>query len=53
LAKRAFELGESDLASLLRARNRAADAALELERKRIEHQRAIARYNQILGVMPQ
>jgi outer membrane protein TolC len=53
LAKRAFELGESDLATLLRARNRAADAALELERRRIEHQRAIARYNQILGVMPQ
>jgi outer membrane protein TolC len=53
LAKRAFELGESDLATLLRARNRAADAALELERRRIEHQRAIARSNQILGVMPQ
>jgi outer membrane protein TolC len=53
LAKRAFELGESDLATLLRARNLAADAALELERKRIEHQRAIARYNQILGVIPQ
>ncbi len=52
LAKRAFELGESDLATLLRARNLAADAALELERKRTEHQRAIARYNQILGVMP-
>lgn len=52
LAKRAFELGESDLATLLRARNLAADAALELERKRNEHQRAIARYNQILGVMP-
>ena len=53
LAKRAFELGESDLATLLRARNLAADAALELERKRIEHLRAIARYNQILGVIPQ
>jgi outer membrane protein TolC len=53
LAKRAFELGESDLVTLLRARNLAADAALELDRKRVEHQRAIARYNQILGVMPQ
>ena len=52
LAKRAFELGESDLVQLLRARNLAADAALELERKRLEHQRAIARHNQILGVMP-
>jgi outer membrane protein TolC len=53
LAKRAFELGESDLVALLRARNLAADAALTLERRRIEHQRAIARYNQILGVIPQ
>jgi len=53
LAKRAFELGESDLVTLLRARNLAADAALELDRRRVEHQRAVARYNQILGVMPQ
>ena len=52
LAKRAFELGESDLVQLLRARNLAADATLDLERKRLEHQRAIARHNQVLGVMP-
>jgi outer membrane protein TolC len=52
LAQRAFELGESDLVQLLRARNLAADAALELERKRLEHERAIARHNQIFGVMP-
>ncbi len=52
LARRAFELGESDLVQLLRARNLAADATLGLENKRLEQQRAIARYNQILGVMP-
>ena len=52
LANRAFELGESDLVTLLRARNQAADAAIDLQRKRLEHQRAIARHNQIHGVIP-
>lgn len=53
MAKRAFELGESDLATLLRARNLAADAALTLQHRLIEQQHAIARHNQILGVVPQ
>jgi outer membrane protein TolC len=53
LAERAFALGESNLRTLLLAREDAAGAALDLERRRLERLRAIARYNQSLGVIPQ
>ena len=52
LAERAFELGESGLRSLLLSREDAAEAALELERRRLERLRAVARSNQSLGVIP-
>ena len=53
LAQRAFELGESGLYPLLLARQQSAAAARTLERSRLEKQRAIARYNHILGEIPQ
>ena len=53
LAERSFALGESNLRTLLLAREDAASAALDLERRRLERLRAIARYNQSLGVIPQ
>jgi len=53
LAERAFTLGESNLRTLLLAREDADAATLNLERRRLERLRAVARYNQSLGVIPQ
>jgi cobalt-zinc-cadmium efflux system outer membrane protein len=53
LSRRAFDLGESDLYLLLRAREQAADAALALERSRLQRARAIALYRHALGDLPQ
>ncbi len=53
MSQRAFELGETDLYLLLQAREQAIDAARELERSRIQHQRAAARYNLAVGVSPE
>jgi outer membrane protein TolC len=52
LQQRAFELGESDLVLLLRAREQAASAAQGLQRAQLEYQLAISRYNHASGVMP-
>ncbi|MBZ0070533.1 MAG: TolC family protein [Gammaproteobacteria bacterium] len=53
LNQRAFELGEGDLFTLLQARAQALAAAREVELQRLAHGRAIARYNQALGVIPE
>ena len=53
LLQRGFELGEIDLASLLRERTKAQEAALNLEVRRIELGQAGSRLNQALGVVPQ
>lgn len=53
LMRRAFELGERDLAELLRSQERAREASLDLELRRLEQGRALARLNQALGVIPE
>ncbi|MGD2082294.1 MAG: TolC family protein [Chromatiales bacterium] len=53
LARRAFELGEGDLFTLLRAREQSIAAERALEVGRLELGQAIARHNQALGVVPQ
>jgi outer membrane protein TolC len=53
LSRRAFELGEGDLFSLLQTRSQAIAAERERELQQLEHGRAVARYNQALGVLPQ
>ena len=53
LARRAFELGESDLFTLLQARTHALSAELDLQISLLEQGRAIARYNQAMGVIPE
>lgn len=53
LSRRAFELGEGDLFSLLQARSQAIAAEREWELQQLEHGRAVARHNQALGVLPQ
>jgi len=52
LAEKAFALGESDLATLLRIRAAAFDAEGFHERQRLERAAAISRLNQALGVLP-
>ncbi len=53
LMRRAFDLGETDLAELLRAEERAREASMDLELRRLEQGRALARLNQALGVIPE
>ncbi len=53
LMKRGFDLGEIDLAALLRERTRAQEAALNLEVRRLEQGHAGSQLNQALGVVPQ
>ncbi len=52
LMQRGFELGEIDLATLVRERTRAREAELALETRRLELGRAAARLNQAAGVVP-
>ena len=52
LAKQAFDLGEFDLTTLLRAQAAAFEAELALSRADIEAGRAQARLNQALGQLP-
>ena len=52
LSRRAFELGETDLVRLLQARSDALAAHHDLEVRRLEVCQAVARLNQILGVIP-
>lgn len=53
LTQRGFELGENDLFTLLQARTQALGSERELRLRRLELGRAIARYNQALGVLPE
>ncbi|MEE9342325.1 MAG: TolC family protein [Gammaproteobacteria bacterium] len=51
LAQRAFELGESNLFTLLQARTQALAAERDLLIRQLEQGRAVARHNQALGVI--
>jgi outer membrane protein, heavy metal efflux system len=53
LVQRGFDLGEIDLAALLRERTKAQEAALNLEIRRLELGRSGSLLNQALGVVPQ
>ena len=53
LTQRAFELGESDLFTLLQAHTQALDAERDFNIRRLEQGRAVARVNQALGVIPE
>jgi len=52
LAEKAFALGESDLAALLRIRAAAFDAESFYDRQRVARAAAISRLNQALGALP-
>lgn len=52
VAEKAFSLGESDLATLLRIRAAAFDADAFFDRQRVARAAAISRLNQALGVLP-
>ena len=52
LAEKAFSLGESDLATLLRIRAAAFDADAFFDRQRVARAAAISRLNQAQGVLP-
>jgi outer membrane protein, heavy metal efflux system len=52
LAKKAFDLGESDLVSLLRVQAMAREAEQALRSRQTQLQWDIARYNQAVGVLP-
>lgn len=52
LSRRAFDLGESDLFQLLRAREQADVQARSLKRSQLELSLSKARLNHILGAMP-
>ena len=53
LARRAFDLGEGDLAALLRAEERAREARLNLALRELDQGRALSVLNQAMGVIPQ
>lgn len=53
LTQLAFELGESDLFTLLQARTQAFTSDRELQLRQLERGRSIARQNQALGVIPE
>jgi len=52
LSEKAFSLGESDLATLLRIRAAAFDAEAFFDRQRVARAAAISRLNQAQGVLP-
>lgn len=52
LTEKAFALGESDLASVLRARRAAFEAQADLHRRRTAQAASRSRLNQSMGVMP-
>ncbi len=53
LSRRAFELGETGLLQLVQAMQRSLETDLNLALRRLEQGRAIARYNQALGMLPE
>lgn len=52
LAEKAFALGESDLATLLRIRAAAFEAEAQRDSRQVAQAAARSRFNQILGVLP-
>jgi cobalt-zinc-cadmium efflux system outer membrane protein len=50
--KKAFQNGQLDLPTYLKTENEKFDAELALNRAQLEKSRAIARYNQAIGVLP-
>lgn len=52
LAQKSFQLGESDLVSLLRVQTQTFEAARAFTTRQIQVQWDIARYNQTVGVLP-
>ena len=52
LAEKAFALGESDLATLLRIRAAAFDAEAFLDRQRVARAAALSQLKQAMGVLP-
>ena len=52
LARKAYRLGETSLSDLLRVQTRAFSAERDAVLRELERDRAIARYNQALGVTP-
>lgn len=52
LAKKAFQLGETDLVSLLRVQAQASEIERAFTSRQIQLQWDIARYNQAVGVLP-
>lgn len=52
LAQKSFQLGESDLVSLLRVQAQTFEAERAFTTRKIQVQWDIARYNQIVGVLP-
>jgi outer membrane protein TolC len=52
LAQKAFQLGETDLVSLLRVQAQTFEAARAFTTRQIQVQWDIARYNQTVGVLP-
>lgn len=52
LARKAYRLGETSLSDLLRVQTRAFAAERDAVLRELERDRAIARYNQALGVTP-
>ncbi len=53
LARKAFDLGETDLVALLRVQASALEAERALRSSRTQLQWDIARYNQAMGVLPE
>lgn len=53
LTQRAFDLGESDLFTLLQAHTQALTSDRDLQMRQLEQGRAVARHNQALGVIPE
>jgi outer membrane protein TolC len=52
LAQKAFKLGETDLVSLLRVQSQTYEAERAFTSRKIQLQWDIARYNQVVGVLP-
>jgi len=52
LAQKAFKLGETDLVSLLRVQSQTYEAERAFTTRKIQLQWDIARYNQVVGVLP-
>lgn len=52
LAQKAFQLGETDLVSLLRVQAQTFDAERAFSTRQVQVQWDVARYNQIVGVLP-